>query len=358
MGLLDNLVVAPRPRSRICGLGAYLPDRAVDNAELGSMVTCPDRELQQSLPRYIESLTGIRVRRWSNHKEPPSLLAARAAQAAFQTSGAGPGDIDTLIFAATDTDQLEPATATIVQDHLGLGAVNAFDIKCACNSVLQAMFVMDALIATGACRKGLIVCGEAGSQWASLDIRDRADLAAKLGGLTLGDGGAAMLMEPSDDERGLLEFNLTTLPDCWRFCHIPHDTDWRSRSDRSIMGWFYLDLSSLAKVVREHVPSYCAEYAEYRRREFGETRFIETMHYLIPHQISERLIRMLCAATQMPFDRTAVTADRYGNTGAASIPIALHEAINDGQIVPGSGQEVGLFGAASGFSIGHVRLRM
>ena len=358
MGLLDNMHATRRPQSRIAGLGSFLPERVVCNAELSSLVICPDEALRQSLPRYIEALTGIRNRRWANRNESPSLLAAKAGQAALDASGLAKADIDTLIFAATDTDHIEPATANVVQDHLGMGAVNAFDVKCACNSVLQAMLVMDSLIATGACRKGLIVSGEIGSHWANLNIRDRKDLDVKLGGLTLGDGGAAIVLERSDDERGLLEFNLRSLPDSWRFCHIPHNTDWRNRPEESIMGWFYLDLASLAKMVKEYVPSYCREYAAYRKSQFGEACFADKMHYLIPHQISERLIRLLCSETRIPMARTAVTADRYGNTGATSIPIALDEAISQGQISHGSGQEIILFGAASGFAIGHVRVRM
>ncbi len=282
MGLLNNLLVRQRPRSRLRGIGTFLPDRVVDNAELSALITCADDELRAALPRYIESLTGIQTRRWTDRTESPSRLAARAAQAAFDAAGLQGSDIDTLIFAATDLDHLEPATATIVQEHLGLGCVNSFDVKCACNSVLQAMFVMDALIAAGACRRGLIVCGEAGSQWANLEIRSREELLTKLGGLTLGDGGAAVILEAADDERGLLEFNLTTLPNSWRHCHVPHDIEWRTREERSVMGWFYLDLNSLAQVVREQVPVYCDEYAAYRRARFGEVSFIDTVHYLVP----------------------------------------------------------------------------
>lgn len=358
MDLLGNMVTTRRPRSRIRGIGTFLPKRVVDNVEIASLLVCSDDGLRESLPRYIETLTGIRSRRWADRGESPSVLASRAAQLALDSSRLVPSDIDTLIFAATDLDHIEPATATVVQDHLGLGPINSFDVKCACNSVLQAMLVMDSLIAAGACRKGLIVSGEIGSYWASLDIQNRAELDAKLGGLTLGDGGAAIVLERSDDERGLLEFNLSTLPDSWRFCHVPHDTEWRTRPEGSIMGWFYLDLASLAKVVKQYVPAYCREYAAYRQREFGETHFADKMHYLIPHQISERLIRLLCSETKIPLDRTAVTADKYGNTGAASIPIALDEAISQKRICPGLGQEMILFGAASGFSIGHVRLRM
>jgi acyl-CoA:acyl-CoA alkyltransferase len=358
MMLLDNMHVVRRPRSRIRGVGVHLPERVVDNAEISSLVVCPDEELKQSLPRFIESLTGIHTRRWADADQSPSLLAARAAEAALDIAGLAGSDIDTLIFAATDLDQIEPATANVVQDRLGLGAVNSFDVKCACNSVLQAMFVMDSLIASGACRKGLVVCGEMGSHWVNLEVRDRQDLAFKLGGLTLGDGGAAIVMEPSDDERGMLEFNLSSLPASWQFCHVPHDVDWRARPDRSIMGWFYLDLASLAQMVQTHVPAYCRQYADYRGRQHGEANFADSMHHLIPHQISERLIRMLCTETKIPMERTAVTADRYGNTAAASIPIAMGEAIGAGRIAYGSGQEIILFGAASGFSIGHVRVRM
>ena len=347
-----------QPRSRLCGLGAYLPQRVVDNAEISSLVVCPDEKLKASLPRYIESLTGIRTRRWADSSQSPSVLAAEAGRAALDSAGLAASEIDTLIFAATDLDQIEPATANMVQEHLGLGAVNSFDIKCACNSVLQAMFTMDSLIASGACRKGLIVSGETGSHWANLGIAGRDDLAFKLAGLTLGDGGAAVVMEASEDERGMLEFNLRSLPASWRLCHIPHDTEWRTRPGRSIMGWFYLDLASLSRMVNTHVPAYCRQYAAYRGRRHGEDQFADSMHHLIPHQISERWIRMLCSETKVPLERTAVTADRYGNTGAASIPIAMDEAVRAGQIAFGAGQEVVLFGAASGFSIGHVRLRM
>ncbi len=358
MGLLNNILVAQRPRSRIRGIGTFLPERVVDNAELCTLITCADDQLRETLPRYIEALTGIQSRRWTDPAVAPSMLAAQAARVAFERAELTPGDIDTLIFAATDLDHIEPATATVVQEHLGLGCVNSFDVKCACNSVLQAMFLLDAMIAAGACRKGLIVCGEAGSQWANLEIDSREELQTKLGGLTLGDGGAAIIMEAADDERGLLEFNLTTLPNSWRYCHAPHDIEWRSRSERSIMGWFYLDLNALARMVREQVPAYCDEYTAYRLEEFGEASFIDNVHYLVPHQISERLIRLLSATTRMPYERIAITADRYGNTAAASIPIAMDEAIRCKSIVPGSGQEVLLFGAASGFSIGHVRIRI
>ena len=111
-------------------------------------------------------------------------------------------------------------------------------------------------------------------------------------------------------------------------------------------------------MVKEYVPSYCREYAAYREGNFGEDSFADKMHYLIPHQISERLIRLLCTEARIPMARAAVTADKYGNTGATSIPIALDEAISQGQISHGSGQEIVLFGAASGFAIGHVRVRM
>lgn len=356
--LLDRMFYTGRPRSRIRSVGACLPDRIVDNAEVAALVNCPDAHLKESLPRFIEGMTGIRTRRWADRSEPPSVLACKAARMAIRAAGMCLRDIDTLIFAATDGDQLEPSTASIVQERLGLRAVNSFNVKSACNSVLQAMFVLDSLIAGGACRNGLIVSGETGSHWISKDIRDRADLKAKLAGLTLGDGGAAVLMERSDDERGLLEFNLTTLADHWKLCRVPNDLEWRTRPNASVMGWFYLDLMALAEVVQKYVPAYYGEYATYRESVFDEACFTDHLHYLIPHQISERLIRLMCNETGMPLERTAITAQKYGNTGAMFIPIAFDEAIQQNRISLGSGEEVFLFGAASGFSIGHVRVRL
>ncbi len=356
--LVANMLIKKKPQARIRSIGAYLPHRVVHNSEVGSLIRTSDGELKNLIPRYLETLTGIETRRWADRCESTSSMAYEAAKAALDRAELAPGEIDTLIFAATDTDFIEPATASLVQEKLGIRAVNSFDIKNTCNSVLQALSVVNALIANGACRKGLIVSGEMGSRWINFDIQNKRELHDKFGALTLGDGGAALVVERADDERGFLEFNLTSFAESWRFCHIPHDPDWWKKRDRSIMGWFYLDMHGLASLVKRHVPAYFREYAAYRKDAFGEERFVDHLRCVVPHQISRRFIEMVCQTTRMPLDKTVVTAHRYGNTGATSIPIALNDAVESGKLRLGSGDEIVFFGAASGFSIGHVRLRI
>ncbi len=356
--MLENIYSSNGITSRIRSLGVYLPTRIVDNEEISTMINNSNRSFRSSVVRYLDSLTGIQTRRWADYYDSPSSLAVNAAQIAIENSGLKPNQIDTLIFASTDTDLLEPATANVIQNKIGVKALNSFDVKNACNSFLQAMFILNALIVSGACKYGLIVSGEIGSHVISFDIKNKHELNIKLGGLTLGDGGAALIMERSDNCLGIQEVNLINLSDFWECCHVPHDVNWRSRKRRSIHGWFYLDMTALAKVVKKYIPEYFRQYASYRFKKFQEESFLQSVDLIIPHQISKKFIELMCSETNIPIDKTIVTAHRFGNTASTSIPIALDFAMKSKQLSLGSGFEVILFGAASGFSLGHARIKL
>ncbi len=354
--LLRQMQVYAPPVSRIVSIGVSLPERVVDNDEIARMVDAPAL-VKRLLPAFIYRITGNRTRRYAPRGTAPSDLAIDAAKQALHRAGLGVSDIDTLIFASTDMDTLEPATANIVQQKLGIRVINSFDITNACNSMLQAMNVVNSLIATGATKRALICSGELGSYVCNYKLKSLGELDTKLGGMTLGDAGAALIMERSDGRSGLTEINLTSLGEHWELCHVPETTDWRQREGGSIHGWFFLRMSGLANVARDMTRKYFEEYADFRLRQYAEKKVFESVEHIIPHQISRRFIENIARdISGGGMDRIVITADLYGNTASTAIPLAMNMIMEQGRTSFGSGQTALLYGAASGFSIGHIRM--
>jgi len=355
--LLRNMQVIDNPVSKIVSIGGFLPERVVDNEELVDMIKAPHL-LKRRLSSVIKRITGVQTRRYSEKGTSPSDLAAAAGRQALEKAGLEITDIDTLIFSSTDMDTLEPATANIVQSKLGMATVNAFDVSNACNSFLQAINVANSLICTGGAHNVLITTGEIGSYVTNREIKNKEDLRFKLGGLTLGGAGAVMVIQRADGTSGVTEVNLLSMGEHWELCHVPETTDWRKRDDGSIHGWFYLDMPELAKLVRPTTVNYFDQYKDYRKVSHDEDDFAETVVRLIPHQISSVLIDEMIVATGCDPERTSISADVWGNTASASIPLTLKRAVEEEGLVLGSGQDVMLYGAASGYSLGHLRLRL
>lgn len=345
------------PVSRIVDIGVLIPERIVGNEEMASLVDAPYR-LKQALPEIIARTTGNQDRVYAQKGTVPSDLAVGAIADLVARTGLDIRSVDTLIFSSTDMDIMEPATANIVQERIGLKKVNAFDVTNACNSFLQAMNVSNSLIATGAARRVIICSGELGSVVCNREVGDVKELRYKMGGLTLGDGGAAILMEAAEGSSGLTEINLMSLGEHWQLCHVPHRLDWRTHGEPlDPRPWFYLDMPALAKIARSLTLEYIREYERLRRRDLGERYFMETLAYFVPHQISRKLIQDVCRELNIDIEGVALTAHIYGNTASTAIPMALRWLMDQGKLTLGSGQECFLYGAASGFGIGHIRFR-
>lgn len=354
--LLEGMQLCRPPAARIAALGAHLPGRVVDNVELVRTLDAP-HDVAARLPALIHRLTGCETRHYAPPGTSPSDLAIAAVRDLLARSNVALESVDTLVFASTDLDTIEPATANIVQEKLGIRRLNSFDVTNACNGFLQAMNLSNGLIAAGGAERVLICSGEMGSYAANRTIASLSDLDVKLGGLTLGDGGAAMLLERSDGHAGITEINLKNLGEHWELCHVPETTDWRTRPGGTIHGWFYLEMSRLAEVAREMSRAYFEEYARYRRTAFGETEVFQSVDHVVPHQISRRFVEWIAREVAPgSLSKVAVTAHRYGNTASTAIPLALNHLIEGGRTRLGSGHEVFLYGAASGFSIGHLRV--
>lgn len=352
-----NLQTYQLPASKILAIGTEIPEQRVDNAALVKMIKAP-APVKKLLPTLIMRATKCQSRAYSPEGTSPSDLAVTAALRAFEQCDIGPSDIDTLIFASTDMDTLEPATANIVQQKLGLQVVNSFDVTNACNSFLQGMNVANSLILAGGARKVLIVSGEVGSYVCNREIGSVGELETKMGGLTLGDAGAAMIMGASDDDAGLLEINLMSMGAHWELCHVPETTDWRQRDGGTIHGWFYLDMPKLARIAKYTTERYFQQYRQIRQELKGEAFFFDHIDHLIPHQISRKFIEDIASALDFDMAKIQIVADTLGNTASTSIPLVLDLMIKEGSLAFGSGQEVFLYGAASGYGIGHLRIRL
>lgn len=345
------------PVSRVAEIGVHIPSRIVSNQDIANMVNGPIK-LRKALPSMISRSTGNVDRRYAPEGSVPSNLAVAAIFDLVKRSKIDLEEVDTLIFASTDMDMMEPATANIIQERLGIKMLNAFDVSNACNSFLQAMNVANSLISTGAARKVLICSGELGSVVCNRDISDVKELRVKMGGLTLGDAGAAMLMDAATENTGLSEINLMSLGDHWKLCHVPERVDWRSNGG-AINPWFYLDMPALAKIARRYSLKYFREYEDVRKKVYGESQFSQSLDFFVPHQISRKLIEDVCLKEMgMEAKKVVITADIYGNTASTAIPLALRWLVDQGQVSFGSGQECFLYGAASGFGMGHIRLSL
>jgi 3-oxoacyl-[acyl-carrier-protein] synthase-3 len=357
--LLRGMQQWPKPEARIRAVGVHLPERVVDNEELVRAVTAPPA-IKAVLPALIRRMTGCRTRHYAAPGTSPSDLAVHAVRQALSRGGLAPEEIDTLIFASTDMDTLEPATANIVQQKLGIRVVNSFDVSNACNSFLQALNVATNLIAAGSAERVLICSGEIGSYVCNRTVKSMADLDIKLGGLTLGDGGAAMIVEPANgDGGGITEINLKNLGEHWELCHVPETTDWRQRAGGVIHGWFYLKMSALANVAKENTEQYFEEYRNYRRAAHGEDEkaLYANLDLVVPHQISRRFVEWITRSiAPNQLHKVAITAHHYGNTASTAIPLALDRLIQEKRTDIGSGHSAMFYGAASGFSIGHLRV--
>ena len=179
-----------------------------------------------------------------------------------------------------------------------------------------------------------------------------------MGGLTLGDAGAALIMERSNGKSGITEINLLGMGEHWRLCHIPEVEEWRRQPNSIVDGWFYLDMPGLARLARSMTQAYIRSYTTYRRDVFGEPNFMDHMDMLIPHQISKSLILQIASSLLPGGCPIPITANELGNTGSAAIPVTLYREMEQGRLSLGTQQDVGLFGAASGLGIGHIRMRL
>ncbi len=318
-------------RSIIAGTGSALPVRCVTNAELAASVDTTDE--------WIVERTGIRQRHIAGQGETTATLALEAARNALAAAGLGPQDIGLIVLATTTPDNTFPATATKVQALLGIPDCIAFDVQAVCSGFLYALSVADNMLKGGMARHALVIGAETMSR--ILDWEDRATC------VLFGDGAGAVVLSVSDEagERGILASRLHADGRHGPMLYVdggPSTTQTVGHLRMQGKEVFRHAVTNLAAVLGEvlamsgHAPT--------------------DVDWVVPHQANARIIDATAKKLGLSKDRVIKTVDRHANTSAASVPLALDEAVRDGRIVPG--QLVVLEAMGGGFTWGASLVRM
>ena len=301
-------------RSKIIGTGAYAPKRVMTNRDLGKMVNTSDE--------WILERTGIRERHIAAEGEAASDLAVEAARQALEAARLKASEIDLLIVATCTPDMLLPSTACIVQDRLGAKKAVAFDVSAACSGFLYALSIGDQYLRNGVFKNALIIGAEVMSR--ITDWTDRGTC------ILFGDGAGAVVLESQKTTHGILSTHLYSDGKLWDLIYVP---DGGSRSpmeaDRKNQTVMKMRGNETFKVAVRNLAEAATEALAHNHLKTSDVSL------LIPHQANLRIINAVADRLGFPMERVMVNIDRYGNTSAASVPMALDEAVRSGRIQKG-----------------------
>lgn len=334
-----SLAVRPRTsvRAKISALGSYVPPRILTNADLEKMVETNDQ--------WITERTGIRERHILEKGLATSDMAVEAARQCLASRGVSPAEIEAIIVATVTPDMLFPATACLVQHKLGATGAWGFDLSAACSGFVYALQVGAKLVETGAHGKVLVIGADTMSS--ILDYTDRATC------ILFGDGAGAVLLEPAEEgELGMLDF--------------VHEIDGAGGASLYMPGGGSLNPPSIETVASKmhYVHQDGQAVYKYAVRKMAEatTRVLERnsitgaeLGCFIPHQANKRIILSTAERLGMPEERVIINIDRYGNTTAGTIPLAMHTAVTEGRMK--KGDLVLLASVGAGFTVGAALLR-
>ncbi|MEO1967336.1 MAG: beta-ketoacyl-ACP synthase III [Sphingomonadaceae bacterium] len=319
-------------RSVLLGTGSALPKRAVSNAELADQVDTTDD--------WIVERTGIRQRYIAGDGETTSTLATEAAKRAIEAAGIEVDTIDLIVLATATPDNTFPATATQVQAALGCRGGIAFDVAAVCSGFLYAATTADAMLRTGMAKRALVIGAETFSR--ILDWEDRTTC------VLFGDGAGAIVLEAqdvADDGPGILASKL--------------------HADGAHQELLYVDggpattgtVGKLRMKGREVFRHAVVNLADVLREVLEQAGFVASdIDWVVPHQANARILDATARKLGLPAEKVVVTVDQHANTSAASVPLALDQAVRDGRIQ--RGQLVMLEAMGGGFTWGAALLRI
>ena len=324
--------------SKITGTGSYLPANRVTNEQLAAQLAENGVETSHE---WIVTRSGIEARHYAAADELSSDLAVQAARRALDMAGKTPLDVDLVIVASSTPDfhGSFPSTACIVQQKLGMANGSAaFDVQAVCSGFVYAVSTADAFIRAGNHKRVLVIGSEVFSR--IVDFNDRTTC------VLFGDGAGAVLMEASE-EPGILGAKLHADGSQAGILTGPGSVD-----NGAILGsgFLYMDgpaVFKLAVTVLEEVANEVLDHAGVKASEID---------WLVPHQANLRIMKGTAKKLNLPLDKMVVTVNEHGNTSAASIPLALDQAVRDGRIQ--KGHNVLMEGVGGGFTWGAVLARM
>ena len=302
-----------RIRSVVRGTGSYLPEKVLTNDDLAHMVETSDE--------WITQRTGIKERHIIADGENTSDMAVAAAREALERAGKTIEDIDLILVATTTPDYTFPATASIVQNKLGSSHGMAFDIQAVCTGFVFAVATADNYLTSGMAKCALVIGSDCMSR--ILDWQDRSTC------VLFADGAGAIVLEAVEspgepDDRGVLASTLRTDGRHWHKLYVDGGV---SRSGTA--GFIHME----GREVFKHAVTMISDVVVDVLKKSG--MHIDDLDWVVPHQANKRIIDGVEKKLGIPAGKVVVTVDRHANTSAASVPLALHEAVKDGRIKQG-----------------------
>jgi 3-oxoacyl-[acyl-carrier-protein] synthase-3 len=295
-------------RSQVVGWGAYLPERVLTNADLALRLDTSDE--------WITQRTGIKERHIAAEGESCSDLATRAGERALARAGLSAAELDLLVLATATPDNTFPATAARVQAKLGMTSGGAFDVQAVCSGFIYALAIADNFLKCGQAKTALVIGAETFSR--ILDWEDRGTC------VLFGDGAGAVVLKAQQGERGVLSTHIHSDGRDYDLLYVdggPSTTQTTGLLRMEGREIFKLAVKRLADAVDEALAA---------NKLTGRD-----VDWLVPHQANRRIIDAMARKLDLPPEKVVVTIERHANTSAASIPLALAEAAEDGRIRAG-----------------------
>ncbi|GBR21657.1 beta-ketoacyl-ACP synthase III [Gluconobacter japonicus] len=296
-------------RARLTGVGGYLPRTVVTNDDLAQKIDTSDE--------WIRARTGIRQRHIVSADETTASMAAEAARQALEQAGVNAEEVDAILVATSTPDQVFPAVATQVQALLGITKGFGFDISAACSGFVYALASANSFIQSGLAKKVLVIGSEVFSRL--LDWNDRTTC------VLFGDGAGAVLLEAgAEDGEGVLSTHLHSDGRSGDILYVDGAVGCSGTTQH---------LKMMGREVFRHAVVKLSQAVDEALEANNLTG--QDIQWLVPHQANLRIIDGMAKKLALPSDRVVVTVDRHANTSAASIPLALNEAVRDGRIQRG-----------------------
>ncbi|MFT5289813.1 MAG: 3-oxoacyl-[acyl-carrier-protein] synthase-3 [Planctomycetota bacterium] len=323
-------------RVGIAGTGSYLPERVVPNAWFEEFLDTSDE--------WITQRTGIKFRRYAAEDEATSDLCVKASERALEAAEIDAADIDLVICGTLSGDHVIPATACLVQDRLGMKKAGAFDVNAACTGFLTALHTGEAFISAGRAKRVLVLGAETLSRF--VDFKDRSSA------VIFGDGaGAAVLTPHADCGRGeILRTTLGADGSGGDFIHIKAGGSRKPATAETVAAGEHFIRMQGREVYR-----FAVKQMTTLIREMTKDHEPEELSLIVPHQVNKRIIDAALERLEIPVEKVLVNIAEFANTSAATVPIALDQAVRENRLEKGKLVVLVAFGA--GLTWGATQLR-
>ncbi len=319
------------PYAHITGWGMAVPERVLTNQDLMQMVDTSDE--------WIQTRTGIRERRIADKDESTATLAIQASMQALEVARLKPADLDLIIVSTSSPEYLFPATACILQDHLGASKAGAFDLLAACTGFIYALNIATQAIRSGSVRNALVVGSETLSRLVNWNDRNTCVL--------FGDGAGAFVLQAGAERGGVISAVMRSDGSGGELLAVPAGGSRQPTSQETVeKGLHYIQMNGreVFRFATRVMVQATQEALESAQLSLGDIQLI------IPHQANLRIIEAAVRGLKVPAERCVINLERYGNTSTASIPIATCEAVRDGRLK--AGDKVVFVGFGAGLTWG------